>query len=116
MEWEIEDEHLDKARAMHRIGLVHRGAVGADGQPARFKLSIALGAGHDGASCPHCHQPVEHGYTLDADGRLRDKDGAVHTPREIAQRYLDTLNEFHGRMDRYAAAHGVPHVKPVKGR
>lgn len=111
MAWEIEHEHLDKARGVHRIGLIHRGAVDGSGQPARFRLSIMLGSGHDGASCPHCHQPVEMGYTLGEDGRLRDKDGREHTPREIAQGYIDALNGFHGRMEKYGQTHGV---KPAR--
>ena len=51
------------------------------------------------------------GLKLGADGRLTDKDGNETTPAAVAKTYLDALNDFHARMDSYAARHKVQPLK-----
>lgn len=102
MAWEIHSEHIDKALNLHRFTLIEKSSGAA------FPVDIVLGGGHDGVSCPSCHAPVKYGYTLGDDGALRDKDGKELTPRQVVNDYINKLNGFHTRMDRYAQRHRVP--------
>jgi hypothetical protein len=115
MSWEIEHEEVDKAEGVHRFSLIERSVITRDGQPARYKFHIVLGTGMDGASCPHCHQKVDSGMTLQDDGSLKDAKGTELVPRTEALKRVQQLNGFHARMDAYTKRHrATPYKGPKK--
>lgn len=106
MAWEKEIDEVDKALGEHRICLVNRAVLTLDGEPQRHWIHLKLGGSPRGEYCGHCGQPVERGMTLDADGKLASGEGEIN-PREVVAQTIRELEEFHGRMERYARRHGA---------
>ncbi|HUD74173.1 MAG TPA: hypothetical protein VMQ76_03800 [Terracidiphilus sp.] len=114
MAWEIEGHPngtVDKAHGMHHFFFIDRNSSSLEGAPARYQLSIQLGTGADGESCPHCGQAITRAWKLDAEGVLRDADGKEVIPREEANKILTQLSGHHERMDKHAQRHGAQVVK-----
>lgn len=107
MAWEKEFDEVDKALGVHRIGLVNRAVTTINGQPQRHLIQIVLGTGADGESCPHCGAQKQRKMALGHDGALTAEHGEVK-PHEIVADTIRSLEEFHGRMERYARRHGAP--------
>jgi len=108
MAWEIESQEVDKAEGVHRFVLVERSVITRDGNPARHHVMIMLGTGADGQSCPTCNQAVQHGHTLQSDGKLIHHTGREVVPLDEAKKVLAQLNDFHARMDAHAQLHKAP--------
>lgn len=109
MTWERDraNERVDLALGMHHLPLVNRAVKKTDGGLLTFDLKVQLGTGHDGESCPYCHQAVKRDYTLQADGMLRNSEGKELKPADVADEYVRNLNDFHARMELHARLHKV---------
>ena len=89
MAWEIETEHVDLAEMEHVTVFVERTVKTRSKEPARHLLQIRLG----------------NDLTLDAEGKLVDRDGNVYDHRAKQQEILANLNELHRRARAFAARH-----------
>jgi hypothetical protein len=109
MPWEKEYEHVDKVEMVHEVGLVEKGTVGQDGEPARVIVQVCLG----GEAFTHMvgrhliRITLGHEMALQPDGSLKDADGNDFDMRALIKQTIAHLNERHASADAYAARHRV---------